>query len=172
MVTKFYSNCNKILIQNPKINKKIIRISSVSEDEKIDLYNLSDVFILPSKFEGFGIVFIESLACGLKVIASDGYGCREGLLDGDLGTLINPDSTDGIAKAIIDELKISKTKESKIILRNKTIQIYGKKNWEESCYDSCSKCRIAAVIENPRFSFCREFSFAHTSTDYFDLKIF
>lgn len=120
---------NKILSENPQINNKIVRIASVTEYEKIDLYNLSDIFILPSKFEGFGIVFIESLACGLKVIASDGYGCREGLLNGDIGTLIDPDSTKDIAKAIIKELNIPNTKESRIELRNKAIEIYGKKNW-------------------------------------------
>ena len=41
-------------------------------DDVPDLLNVMDVFVLPSRFEGFGIVFVEAQANGLKCFASDG----------------------------------------------------------------------------------------------------
>ena len=56
---------------NLKIKKFVIHTGMVSQDELIDLYNLSDLFILPSLYEGFGLPVIESLACGTNVICSN-----------------------------------------------------------------------------------------------------
>ncbi len=87
---------------------------------------------MPSKKEGFGIVFIEALACGLPVICSDGYGCKEGLLNGELGSLVNPDDPNSIAKEIISSLKThdasNKIKRNKI--RKKTLDVYGFQCWD------------------------------------------
>jgi phosphatidylinositol alpha-1,6-mannosyltransferase len=51
------------------------------------LYRNADVFIMPSTGEGFGIVFLESIACGTPVIAGDSDGARDPLQDGALGVL-------------------------------------------------------------------------------------
>lgn len=44
-----------------------------SRTEVVCLYNLADVFVFPSWYEGFGIPIIEAMACGAPVIASDRY---------------------------------------------------------------------------------------------------
>lgn len=63
----------------------------------------SDIFIMPSRHEGFGNVLVEALACGLPVIASDClYGPREILEDGKHGTLVQPENIDMLAAAISD----------------------------------------------------------------------
>lgn len=51
------------------------------------LYRLADVFAMPSTGEGFGIVFLEAMACGTPVIAGAGDGARDPLQDGALGRL-------------------------------------------------------------------------------------
>jgi glycosyltransferase involved in cell wall biosynthesis len=76
----------------------------VPEWEKSDLYRLADAYVMPSRGEGFGIVLLESMACGTPVVASRVDGGCEALRDGELGVLVDPaDSTDirqGVLKAL------------------------------------------------------------------------
>jgi glycosyltransferase involved in cell wall biosynthesis len=76
----------------------------IEEREKADLYNLADVYVMPSRGEGFGFVFLEAMACGVPVIASCHDGGREALRGGELGTLVDPSNLAAIRVAIIDAL--------------------------------------------------------------------
>lgn len=104
----------------------VVLVGPVEDEKRVDFYNLADVFVLPSKKEGFGIVFIESLACGVPVIASNNYGCPQGLLSGELGLLVNPDDPEDIARAIIRVLRrdVPKNLLNKQWLRQKCLEIY------------------------------------------------
>ena len=54
-------------------------------------YLSSSIFVLPSRFEGFGFVIIESMACGVPVVAFDcENGPRSIITDGENGFLIPP----------------------------------------------------------------------------------
>jgi glycosyltransferase involved in cell wall biosynthesis len=70
-----------------------------------ELYNLCDLFAMPSKAEGFGIVYLEALACGKPVLAGNRDGSRDALNDGELGILINPDDIEQIASQCISVLQ-------------------------------------------------------------------
>lgn len=72
----------------------------VSEEEKIDLYNLADVHVMPSRGEGFGIVHLEAMACGVPAIGSRLDGSRDALLDGRLGQLVDPRDPEQLVQAI------------------------------------------------------------------------
>ena len=93
------------LIRDLGLEDKVIMAGFIPEEELVDHYNLCDVFVMPSKGEGFGIVFLEALACGKPVIAGNKDGSRDAVLDGKLGILIDPDNMDQIAEAIINVLR-------------------------------------------------------------------
>jgi phosphatidyl-myo-inositol dimannoside synthase len=62
----------------------------VPDDELADYYRLADVFAMPSTGEGFGIVFLEAMACGTPVLAGNCDGSSDALASGELGLLVNP----------------------------------------------------------------------------------
>lgn len=86
-----------------------------------------DVFVMPSSREGFGIVFLEALACGKPVIAGNKDGSTDALLDGELGILVDPDNVNGIAEAIIKMFKkeIPKKLLDSEYLSGRISEIYG-----------------------------------------------
>lgn len=122
---------DQVLSEHPRLEHSLVRIGPVSEAQKLELYNLCDVFILPSKNEGFGIVFIEALACGAQVIASDAYGCREGLRGGKLGGLVNPDDSLSISHEILHALDraFAGNEQQRTLLREDSLKIYGYRAW-------------------------------------------
>lgn len=72
----------------------------VSESEKLEYYRLADAFVMPSRLEGFGYVFLEALAVGVPVIASKVDGSREAVRNGEWGALVDPARPDELIAAI------------------------------------------------------------------------
>jgi glycosyltransferase involved in cell wall biosynthesis len=60
----------------------------VSDDLKYQILANSDVFTLISLHEGFGVVYLEAMFCGLPVIAADQGGQVDILRDGETGHLV------------------------------------------------------------------------------------
>lgn len=95
----------KTLIRDNNLQGKVILTGFIPHEEIVDYYNLCDVFVMPSQGEGFGIVFLEALACGKPVIAGNIDGSPEAVLNGELGFLVDPHNTSEIKAAIIKILK-------------------------------------------------------------------
>lgn len=74
-----------------KINHLIKWIGSVSRDKVCELLNKSNVFVLPSNHETFGIVYVEALACGLPIIATK-CGGPESIVNNSNGLLVEKNS--------------------------------------------------------------------------------
>lgn len=62
----------------------------LAESELADHHRLATVFALPSEKEGFGIVFLEAMACGRPTLAGDRDGSVDPLADGAHGLLVDP----------------------------------------------------------------------------------
>jgi phosphatidyl-myo-inositol dimannoside synthase len=93
------------LARNLGIADRVVFTGYIPEPEKPDLYRLADVFILPSRQEGFGFVLIEAMACGIPSIGSSADGSREAMLNGRLGPVIDPCRPQQIVDAVRDSIR-------------------------------------------------------------------
>jgi phosphatidyl-myo-inositol dimannoside synthase len=53
----------------------------------VDAYRMADLFVMPSSGEGFGIAFLEAVACGTPALGLAARGAVDALADGEFGTL-------------------------------------------------------------------------------------
>jgi glycosyltransferase involved in cell wall biosynthesis len=82
----------------PAEQAKVVLLGSFGEDEKPRLFAACDVFAYPSRFESFGIAFIEAWATGKPVI-----GCKAGAVSS-----IVSDGVDGILVPVDDPLSLGR----------------------------------------------------------------
>tara|TARA_B100001093_G_C26860251_1_gene1029779 strand:+ start:14168 stop:14533 length:366 start_codon:yes stop_codon:yes gene_type:complete len=74
---------------------------SISDDSlKSLIYNLADLFILPSDIDNFPNTILESFACGVPVIASKVGGIPETVIEGHTGLLFDIHDASTLSSAI------------------------------------------------------------------------
>jgi glycosyltransferase involved in cell wall biosynthesis len=86
------------------LRDQVVFAGYVEETEKTAHYRLADAYVMPSRGEGFGIVYLEAMACGIPVVGSRVDGSREALRDGLLGLLVDPSQPAEIEQAIYKAL--------------------------------------------------------------------
>lgn len=117
----------KVLIKKLRLEDYVILPGYIPDAELLDHYNLCDVFVMPSDGEGFGIVFLEAIACGKPVIAGNKDASPEAVLNGELGFLVDSDNINEIGGAIIKVLegKVNGNLLNGKFLRKRVIEKYG-----------------------------------------------
>ena len=73
------------------VQPAVIFAGSIADGELPDHLRLATVFALPSSGEGFGIVFLEALGCGVPVLAGNRDGSVDPLNNGRFGLLVDPE---------------------------------------------------------------------------------
>ena len=86
------------LIDELNIRDRIIFTDLVPDEDIPALYNLADVFVFPSLYEGFGFPTLEAMACGCPVVTTL-TGCTPEVV-GDAALLVDPYDVKQIAGAI------------------------------------------------------------------------
>ncbi len=122
------------MIRDLDVSANVTLAGYVADHELRSHYTLCDVFAMPSKGEGFGIVFLEALGCGKPVLAGNKDGSVDAVLNGALGVLIDPDNVTEIANALIAILsrKHSNGMTSDAdALRSRAIEAYGYERFRE-----------------------------------------
>lgn len=82
------------------LSGRVVFAGYVSEDEKVAHFRLADAFVMPGRGEGFGIVYLEALACGVPVVASAADASREAVREGLLGDIVDPTDLASVAAGI------------------------------------------------------------------------
>jgi glycosyltransferase involved in cell wall biosynthesis len=93
------------LIASLGLGEQVQMVGFIPDAELADYYNVADVFIMPSLGEGFGIVFLEAMACNTPAIGGNRDGSVDPLADGELGTLVDPTDVQDIARGLIEVLR-------------------------------------------------------------------
>lgn len=93
-----FTPAQRRLIQDSGIEHHVRQMRRVTEGDLIRLYNIADVFVLPSLYEGFGLPALEAMACGTPVVAANTASLPE--VVGTAALLVDPQSPQAIAEAI------------------------------------------------------------------------
>ena len=91
---------NAQLYKNNKDIKNIHFMGFITRDELSEMYNQCDVFVFPTLGEGFGMVVLEALACGLPVICSNRAGGNDIITDGESGIVYDSTNDDELYLSI------------------------------------------------------------------------
>lgn len=103
-----------------KIEEKVIHTGIVTQEELVDLYNLVDLFVFPSLYEGFGLPVLEALSCGSLVICSNVSSIPE--VGGNAVEYFNPNDINDISRKIENNL-------DNLNNNNNTIEWLQRFNW-------------------------------------------
>lgn len=120
------------LIEQNQLSAHVKLLGFVSEKELSDHFLLGDIFVLPSKKEGFGIVFIEAMANGCNVIAGNKDGSVDATKNGAYGSLVNPDDLQELEDTISLLLTTPKNDTEKLQLQYDVIAYAGYEQYAEN----------------------------------------
>ncbi|MEG4985532.1 glycosyltransferase family 4 protein [Microcoleus sp. BR0-C5] len=86
------------------VTERVIFAGFVPTENLAAHYQLADAYVMPSQ-EGFGIVYLEALACGVPVLAGDADGSADPLQDGKLGWRVPHRDSAAVAVACVEMLR-------------------------------------------------------------------
>jgi phosphatidylinositol alpha-1,6-mannosyltransferase len=86
------------------VGDQVVFTGHVPEERKADYFRLADVYVMPSRGEGFGIVCLEAMACGIPTVASTADGSFEAVRGGEIGLAVDPLDLKAIETAIFASL--------------------------------------------------------------------
>ena len=123
------------------VEERLHILGRLPAEELCDIYNLCDVYVMPSRtiggdFEGYGIAAVEAALCGKPAIVSQGCGLEEAIVSGRTGLAVPENDPASLAEAIADLLSNSEKRQTMgTAARDRAIE---EQTWEERAkhYDS------------------------------------
>ncbi len=113
----------------------------VTEEEKYALLRAADLYVSTSQHEGFGLVFLEAMACGLPVVCYDHGGQTDFLEDGTTGLLLPLNAREAFIRAVASLIADP--------ARRREMGEAGRKRVEDYYIDNCAR-RYEAIFEQLR----------------------
>lgn len=90
----------KELAQELGVEDRIIFTGTVKQDKMPYYYSAADVCVIPSFYESFGLVALESLSCGTPIVANDVGDLRNIVRQGETGYVVDGNGPDQLAEKI------------------------------------------------------------------------
>ena len=89
------------LAREEGLDGAVVFAGAVARETLPEFYLAGDLFVMPSRFDTFGMVVLEAMAAGLPVLISDTVGARDIVREGDNGFVVkSPADPDVIAEKI------------------------------------------------------------------------
>ncbi|MCA1991807.1 MAG: glycosyltransferase family 4 protein [Coleofasciculus sp. S288] len=104
---------------------RVVFAGFVPTPDLAEHYRVADAYIMPSQ-EGFGIVYLEAMACGKPVLSGDADGSADPVQDGRLGWRVPHRDPDAVAIACIEILKGEDRRCDGQWLREQSLAMFGK----------------------------------------------
>ncbi len=112
-----------------KLKNKIFFTGFIQRGKKVKYLNLCDLFLYPSKKEGFGLSVLEAMACGKPVICSDIPALREIVKNQKNGFLLN---TNKVKDWVFLIKKLAKSKETRDKIGERAQKVKHKFSWSKT----------------------------------------
>ena len=93
------SNIKSFVKQN-QIEKNVLLIGGIAHDNLPPYFRKAELFILPARYEPFGMTALEAMACKIPAVISKFSGIQENLIHGQDCLIVNPYETQNYAKSI------------------------------------------------------------------------
>ncbi|HEY9801008.1 MAG TPA: glycosyltransferase family 4 protein [Leptolyngbyaceae cyanobacterium] len=106
------------------VSDRVIFAGFVPTEQLMAHYRLADAYIMPSQ-EGFGIVYLEAMACGVPVLSGDDDGSADPLQDGKLGWRVPHRNPEAVAAACLEILQGNDKRCDGEWLREQAIALFG-----------------------------------------------
>ena len=90
------------------LGASVVFLGRVNQEDLVAWYNRVSCVVIPSVFEGFGLVAVEALACGTPVVATDSEGLRDVIEDGTDGRLVAYGDIEAMGDALGEALAAGK----------------------------------------------------------------
>jgi len=100
VVAGSYADCERHLIEELRRYGELI--GRVPNGELGDVYRRASCLVLPSRFDSFGQVVVEAMACGLPVIVSENVGARDLVESGTNGWVIPPNDAGALYRVMAE----------------------------------------------------------------------
>lgn len=135
----------KKLVDHYNLNDSVTFIGRVGYGELTNVYNMCDVFVMPSKtippdVEGFGIVFLEANACVRPVIGSNSGGIPDAIINQKTGLIVNEQDVKELSEALLDLL--TNPEKALLLGKNGRKRVLHEANWD------CSTKKIFNHLQN------------------------
>jgi glycosyltransferase involved in cell wall biosynthesis len=101
----------KNLLKELNVEENVKFLGVISGKKKYSYYKSADVCVLPSRFEGFGIILLEAMACGKSIVASNVGGIPTIVENEKTGLLFESGNVVDLAEKIITLLKDKELRE-------------------------------------------------------------
>jgi glycosyltransferase involved in cell wall biosynthesis len=121
---------------------------ALDNEPLIEIYRRSHVMVVPSSYEGFGIVYLEGMGFGLPAIGTTAGAAGEVITHGEDGYLIEPDDATSLAKHLHD---LASNRELLLRLSLNALKRYrSQPRWEETAKNIREFLSVIARGDSPK----------------------